>query len=133
VAYELVDGVEYMPCPVEIDEHFDDIIGVTYIKDAPVETVVFAGSPREIQFIITKPLHSTQKRPSAEEQVRLHEMYPNVPSDWVFLTIECKWNFELITTLFSFGERIMVLSPEKVVGELKSKAEKMLSNYNFTK
>ena len=130
VEYEPVEGAEYMPCPVEIDEHFDDIIGVTYIEDAPVETVVFAGSPREIQFIITKPLHWTQKRPSAEEQARLHEEYPNVPADWIFLTIECKWNFELITTLFSFGERILVLSPERVVNDLKAKLNSMVKLYN---
>jgi predicted DNA-binding transcriptional regulator YafY len=118
-----------MPCPVEIDEHFDDIIGVTYIKDAPVETVIFAGSPKEIQFIITKPLHATQKRPSAEEQARLHEKYPKVPSDWVFVTIECKWNFELITTLFSFGERILVVSPNRVVEDIIMKLSKMRTLY----
>lgn len=131
VSYNLAEGAEFMPCPIEIDEHFDDIVGVTYIKDAPVETVVFAGSPREIQFILTKPLHWTQKRPSTEEQIRLHEEYPNVPSDWIFLTIECKWNFELITTLFSFGERIIVLSPERVVHDMKSKIESMSCHYNF--
>lgn len=42
VSYASADNVEYMPCPIEIDEHFDDIIGVTYIKDAPVEKVVLA-------------------------------------------------------------------------------------------
>lgn len=129
VSYEPVDDMAFMPCPIEIDEHFDDIIGVTYVKDAPIETVVFAGSPREIQFILTKPLHWTQKRPSVEEQARLHEEYPNVPSDWIFLTIECKWNFELITTLFSFGERIVVLSPERVVNDIKYKVESMIRYY----
>lgn len=131
VSYTLAEGVEFMPCPIEIDEHFDDIIGITYVKDAPVETVVFAGSPREIQFIITKPLHWTQKRPSAEEQACLHEQYPNVPSDWIFLTIECKWNFELITTLFAFGERIMVLSPERVVSDISKKLNSMREYYNL--
>ncbi len=118
-----------MPCPIEIDEHFDDIVGVTYIKEAPVEKVIFAGSPREIQFIITKPLHWTQKKPYAEEQARLHEEYPNVPSDWIFLTIECKWNFELITTLFSFGERIIVLSPDRVVYDMQKKIKMMIKHY----
>jgi predicted DNA-binding transcriptional regulator YafY len=131
VSYEAAEGVEFMPCPIEIDEHFDDIIGVTYVKDAPVETVVFAGSPKEIQFILTKPLHWTQKRPSAEEQARLHETYPNVPADWIFLTIECKWNFELITTLFSFGERIVVLSPERVVEDIRKKLESMTGYYKL--
>lgn len=125
VSYSLAEGVEYMSCPIEIDEHFDDIIGVTYISDAPVETVIFAGSPKEIQFILTKPLHWSQKRPSIEEQARLHMEYPNVPSDWIFLTIECKWNFELITTLFSFGERIIVLSPKRVKTDLCKKLESM--------
>ena len=118
-----------MPSPIDIDEHNDDIIGVTYISDAPVETVIFAGSPREIQFILTKPLHWTQKRPSIEEQAMLHEEYPNVPKDWIFLTIECKWNFELITTLFSFGERIIVLSPQKVVEDITEKLLKMSDYY----
>ena len=130
VAYEPVEGAEYMLCPVEINEHFDDIIGVTYIKDAPVETVVFAGSPKEIQFIITKPLHATQRRPTEEEQQDLHNRYPNVPSDWIFLTIECKWNYELITALFSYGERIHVLSPERVVKDLKYKLDSMMKMYN---
>ena len=129
VSYEKVDGIEYMPCPVEIDEHFDDIIGVTFLPDEPIQTVVFAGSPREIQFIITKPLHWTQRRPTEAEQLELHKKYPNVPSDWIFLTIECKWNYELITTLYSFGERIIVLSPEKVVQDIKDKLTKMSELY----
>ena len=87
------------------------------------------GSPREIQFIITKPLHWTQRRPTEDEQLELHKKYPNVPSDWIFLTIECKWNYELITTLYSFGERIMVLSPEKVVQDIKAKLTKMSELY----
>lgn len=129
VSFSVAEDIEFMPCPIDIDEHYDDIIGVTYISDAPVETVIFAGSPREIQFILTKPLHWTQKRPSIEEQAMLHEEYPNVPKDWIFLTIECKWNFELITTLFSFGERIIVLSPQKVVEDITEKLLKMSDYY----
>jgi predicted DNA-binding transcriptional regulator YafY len=52
-----------------------------------------------------------------------------VPNDWIFLTIECKWNFELITTLFSFGERIMVLSPQKIVHDIKDKLTTMCGYY----
>ena len=131
VAYEQSEGAEYVPCPVEINEHFDDIIGVTFIENEPIQTVVFAGSPKEIQFILTKPLHSTQRRPTELEQVELHLKYPNVPADWIFLTIECKWNFELITTLFSFGERIHVLSPERVVNDLKLKLNRMIKLYSL--
>jgi predicted DNA-binding transcriptional regulator YafY len=129
VAYSAANNCEFMSCPVDIDEHFDDIIGVTYVSDAPVETVIFAGSPKEIQFIITKPFHWSQRCPSQEEQETLHSQFPHVPEDWVFLTIECKWNFELITTLFSFGERIVVLSPSRVVEDVKIKLSKMRTLY----
>ena len=129
VSYSVADDVEFMPCPVDIDEHFDDIIGVTYVSDAPVEKVIFAGSPKEIQFILTKPLHWSQRCPSQDEQEDLHSQYPNVPEDWVFLTIECKWNFELITMLFSFGERIVVLSPERVVSDMTQKLQTMGGYY----
>lgn len=130
VSFEVIEDIEFMPCPIDIDEHFDDIIGVTYVSDEPVETVVFAGSPREIQFILTKPLHWSQRCPSQEGQEELHSQYSNVPENWIFLTIECKWNFELITTLFSFGERIVVLSPERVVSDLSRKLEIMTQYYN---
>ena len=129
IAFKAAENNEFLPCPIEIDEHFDEIIGVTYINDAPVETVVFAGSPREIQFILTKPLHSTQRCPTQAEQEELHAKYPNVPSDWLFVTIDCKWNFELITLLYSYGERIVVLSPERVVEDLKTKLKAMSSLY----
>lgn len=129
VSYDIAEGVGYIPCPIEIDEHFDDIIGVTYIEDAPIETVIFAGSEKDIQYILTKPLHWTQKRPSGDEQMCLHKVYPQVPSDWIFLTIECKWNYELVTTLFSFGERIIVLSPEKVVNDIRTKIEAVIKYY----
>lgn len=129
VSYEKLGGINYVPCPIDIEEHFDDIIGVTFIPNEPIQTVVFAGSPKEIQYIITKPLHWTQKRPEEERQKELHARYPNVPSDWIFLTIECKWNFELITTLYSFGERIIVLSPEKVVNDIRTKLTQMYQLY----
>lgn len=129
VSFKVAEDIEFMPCPIDIDEHFDDIIGVTYVSDAPIETVVFAGSPREIQFILTKPLHWSQRCPSQLEQDELHSKYPNVPNDWIFLTVECKWNFELITTLFSFGERIIVLSPQKVVNDIKDKLTSMCGYY----
>ena len=130
IAFNAVEDVEFMPCPIDIDEHFDDIIGVTYVADAPVETVIFAGSLREIQFILTKPLHWSQRYPSLKEQEELHSQYPNVPEDWIFLTIDCKWNFELITTLFSFGERIVVVSPNRVVEEVVKKLSTMGTLYN---
>lgn len=129
VSFKPVVGIEYKACPLEIDEHFDDIIGVTFIEDEPIETIVFAGSPKDIQYIITKPLHWSQKRPVDVKQMELHIKYPNVPEDWIFLTIECKFNFELITTLFSFGERIIVLSPEKVVESIKYKLKAMNKLY----
>lgn len=129
VAYETVEGSKYIPCPVEINEHFDDIIGVTLIENEPIQTVLFAGSPRDIHFILTKPLHGTQRCPTKTEQEELHSQYPNVPEDWIFLTIECRWNFELITTLFSFGERISVVAPERVRNDIINKMRKMLYLY----
>lgn len=129
ISFKAAEDIEFMPCPIDIDEHFDDIIGVTYISDAPVEKVIFAGSPREIQFILTKPLHWSQRCPSLNEQEKLHSQYPNVPEDWIFLTIECKWNFELITTLFSFGERISVVAPKRVRNDIINKMRNMLYLY----
>ena len=129
VSFNPIEGIEYFPCPVEIEEHFDEIIGVTFIEDEPILKVLFASSPTNIQYIVTKPLHWSQKRPSDDCQKELHQKYPNIPFDWIFMTIECKWNFELITTLFSFGERIVVLSPDRVVNDIKIKLQSMYKLY----
>lgn len=130
ICFRAAENVKYMPCPVEIDEQFDDIVGVTYLKDEPVQRILFASGPKDVQFILTKPLHWTQRCPVELEQQELHKKYPNVPAEWVFLTIDCKWNFELITILFSYGERLVVLSPDRVRDDLKAKLERMKSCYN---
>ena len=129
IGFKPAENVEYMPCPVEIDEQFDDIIGVTYLKDEPVQRILFASGPKDVQFILTKPLHCSQRCPVESEQQELHKKYPNIPSDWIFLTIDCKWNFELITILFSYGERLVVLSPERVRNDLMEKLQRMKTVY----
>ena len=62
-ALDRIDKVEplpekkYVPCPEDLSERFEDIVGVTLYEDHPVEHIVFWASDASKDYIMTKPIH----------------------------------------------------------------------------
>lgn len=108
----------------EIEEWFDDIIGVTKIEGEPVEKIVFWISGEEMHYITTKPLHESQKQIRRDEELR--NKYAQLQGG-AFFSIECRKNYELIRELCSFGGDLIVLEPsgirEAVVEKIKGMAD----------
>ena len=57
---EYVEGMPYIDTPVDIDARFDEIVGVTYMKDAKLQDIYFAVKPSSVNYIRTKMIHSSQ-------------------------------------------------------------------------
>ena len=100
----------------------EEIIGVTYHQEKPIEKIVLAVRNDKFPFIDTKPLHETQKNCN-EPQYQM-EGYKTI-------SIECRCNHELISTLYSFGDEIIVLSPETIRNEIINTIEKQRSLYRL--
>lgn len=109
------NDVPFIGCAVDLEERFEEIIGISYSEENPVEKIILAVRDDCFPFIDTKPLHETQKRFKDDQyQMRGYQT----------ISIECRYNYELLSKLYSYGDELVVLYPpqlrEKIVDRLKA-------------
>lgn len=128
-AYKEVQNIPYVECQVDIDELFDDIVGVTYYWDKPVEHVVFAIHKSSANYIRTKPIHPYQAELSKDDQQELRLKHPLL-KDFAFFSLDCKLNYELSSLFRSYGSNLVVITPETLRNEMKECAKRQLELYS---
>lgn len=94
----------------DLNEVFEDIIGVTINDSSPLYKIVFWVSNVSKDYVLTKPLHESQRSINGQENTELRLCYPML-TNGQFFRIDCKENYELIRELASFGKELVVLSP----------------------
>lgn len=115
----------------DIEERYEDIIGVTYIEDAPVEDIIFWVSDKSKDYVKTKPIHDSQSQFSQTRETEMRAQHPHLENG-IFFKIQCKRNYELIRELSSFGAELVVLSPKSVVEEISDRILAMVKSYNLS-
>lgn len=98
------------------NEYFDDIIGVTNMENAPIETVHFLVHGKTAHYLYTKPLHGSQSAKWLD-------------SNTIDVTLKVKINYELKRTLLSYAPSITILAPQSLVEEHKKDLQKALEQY----
>ena len=100
---------------VDFSTFFDEVIGVSvpYNKDIVTEEVVLRFSEKRFPYVVSKPIHHTQKV--------LDEPYT--------ISIKVKPNRELSQQIFSFIPDVEVLSPEWLRNEIRDKIQENLKKY----
>ena len=99
----------------DINEIYEDIIGITYKEESPVYKILFWVSNMSADYVATKPLHESQRNIGSAHETELRSQFPQLIEGRFFL-IECKENYELIRELTSFGKDLVVLSPSPITG-----------------
>lgn len=94
---EQIQG-DYIQSEIDWNEYFFDIIGVTRPDERKVETIVLEFTEEQAPYVITKPLHPTQKHKWTDAST-------------LKVTIEVIPNYELQTLILSFGEKVEVIKP----------------------
>ncbi|MCQ2051466.1 MAG: WYL domain-containing protein [Bacteroidaceae bacterium] len=120
--------IPFKECYCDIDERNEDIVGITYHDDRPVETILFAIPDYEAPYINTKPIHGSQTLLPEREHEKLRNKYPSL-SDYIFYTITCIPNRELLEELSSFNKGIIVLH-KGLQKEIFEKMQKQVCIYN---
>lgn len=87
------------------------------------------GSDGSKDYVMTKPIHDSQRNLPMDEAQTLWNKYPFLDGG-AFLKIDCKRNYELIRELSSFGENLIVLEPKEIQGEIFEKISKINNKYN---
>ncbi len=104
--------VKYIITDVDWEEYFYDFIGVTKKANDELVEIKLWFSPSQAPYIVTKPIHPTQKSKNTE--------------DGLEVTIKVVPNYELEKLILSFGETVKVLSPKSfqktILGRINNSA-----------
>lgn len=119
---------EYQEIGVDLKARFNEIVGVTYKSEIEVEEVIFAVAPSAIPFIETKPIHITQIAYPNQEQIKFREKHPKL-KDFIFYSIKCRPNYELMSLLASYQDQLVVVSPRSLTDTIYSQINRHLTFY----
>lgn len=120
---------KYVEYNGDLNERFKDIIGVTLFEDSPLYQVMFWVSDNSKDYVATKPIHESQRRISEDTVKKLFNIYPQL-SGGSFFRIDCKYNYELIRELTSFGKDLLVLEPSFIKDKILERISSMNDNYS---
>ena len=88
----------------DAEHFFDDVIGVSKNIHDKAKCVKFWASAEQSRYIMTKPLHPSQRLLSEDEKDRS-----------CIFSIKVVINFEMYSVFMSYGPRVKILSPQKSV------------------
>ena len=88
--------------------YFKNVIGVSVNEGEPPQEVLLQFNKTNTPYVITKPLHHTQK------------IVGNTP-DGVIFSITVQLNFELEKEILSFGDNVKVLAPARLRSRIKER------------
>lgn len=106
---------DYIMTRIDWGEYFDDMIGVTKLADAEIETVILLFNEEAAPYIKTKPLHLTQKSYETENGLEVH--------------IQVIPNFELQKLILSYGNQVEVLKPDSLRWIIASRTKAAYDQY----
>jgi predicted DNA-binding transcriptional regulator YafY len=106
---------KYIPSTIDWEDYFYDIVGVTRLVDGELEKVSLLFSKRLAPYIITKPLHPSQKQEFTKEGLEV--------------TIKVIPNYELEKLILSFGEDVSVITPADLREKIQDRIENASKNY----
>jgi len=101
-------------------EHiFDDVIGVSKNIDNTPQCIKFWANRKQSKYILTKPIHSSQKLISS-----------NPDDGSCIFQIEVVINFEMYSVFMSYGPGVKVISPRNAVAYMRDKLRETTALYD---
>jgi predicted DNA-binding transcriptional regulator YafY len=107
---------KYQKPDFDVNTYFSDTIGVSKVPNQTAQTIILKIIKDHAPYIITKPIHPSQKILKEEE-------------DGTIFSIDVIWNFELERELMGFGEQLKILAPKRLSGKIQSRFKRTLEQY----
>lgn len=121
---------KYIEYDGDINEIFEDIIGVTLNEDFPLHQIYFWVSDNSKDYVATKPIHESQRNISGQKEDEFRNKYKKLQGGR-FFRIDCKYNYELERELSSFGKDLLVLEPHEIQDKVRQRIRLMNEEYEF--
>jgi len=126
--FEYVEDEPYIETPVDLKARFDEVVGVTVLKNEEVDYIYFAVHPASLPYIQTKYIHASQIQLDKDSEDQFKEKYPSLKA-WAFFCLECRPNRELLYRFASYGNDIVLLEPTRMRDQLAEMFRKANDNY----
>lgn len=107
--------LKYKLSEIEWEDYFYDIVGVTRPNEGEIDNIVLKFSPEVAPYVITKPIHPSQKHKSDSKGLEVN--------------IKVIPNFELERLILSFGEQVQVISPKKLKDRITQRLKSTIFCY----
>lgn len=130
--FEYEEEIPYIETPVDLKARFDEVIGVTILKDTEPEYIYFAVHPQSLPYLQTKYIHWSQLQLDETSESEFKRRYPSL-KDWTFFTIECRPNSELYGRFASYSNHIVLVEPVEMREGLARLIAEATDNYNALK
>lgn len=116
MSVETTDKIRFIDnTNIDFEHYFDDVIGVTIPKEDVKKIIIeLQLTPNQYPYVVSKPLHSSQRIIDEDNRI---------------ITIEVRPNYELDHHILSLGPDITVLSPESYRTHIMRKIQDNLNKY----
>ncbi len=122
-ALDRIQNIEVLPNKYYLENnsfdpktYYKDVIGVTVKEDMKTEKILFRVGERNAQYIITKPIHTSQRKiETTDKQITFQ--------------LTMKINFEIERVFLGFGKEIEILAPLKLRNRIASNLREAIKNY----
>lgn len=100
---------------IDFEEYFDDIIGVTIPRNGKPEQITLQFSPERLQYVLSKPVHHSQKIKDKQKGIVEISVIPNK---------------ELESLILSFGNQVEVISPQHYREQIYHQITDLFTKYS---
>lgn len=126
---EVIEDMPFVDTALDIDAHFEEIVGVTYFKDVKPIPIFFAVKPQSLSYVMTKYIHASQDEVNPETEKDFRKRYPSL-KDCKFFSVYCRPNYELYSRFASYGDALVVVEPDDIRKKVAESVRKSMDNYS---
>lgn len=99
------------------EDYFKHLVGVSMPRNSPIENVVIKIKATSVPYITSKPIHNLQ------------EIIKTYKNGDVQIKIPVYINYELVSTVMSYGKALEVIKPQELRNNIKELMEELHSIY----
>ncbi len=110
---KLLPDVKYRENVTDLDDYYYDVIGITVLEGKPKEKILMKIYFPTANYVLTKPLHASQK---IKERTK----------EYILVELNIVPNYELDSMLISYAHDVEVLQPLSLRQSLRERAERII-------
>ena len=113
--YKVMDKEPFIPFDGDVDDNFKDIVGVSLRFNEPCQHIVFKAYHPADHYIITKPIHHSQRVVERQE-------------DYTILSLDLIPTYEFETIMMTYADKCEILEPLDLRKKIKERAEDIVKS-----